>query len=141
MSNLEIKHKEPELRQMLAEYGRMFSRKWLTFYLGWLGLLAVLLVIFRYGPSSLSESTNIVLRIVAFLDAYFLFGFGALLAFALLAPFFARVILPCAIMALEVVRLLLFAVQYLIDELLICPTTKCFLYAPKAEDEDLSHDA
>ena len=135
MSNkLEVKHKEPKPLQMFTEYGIMFSRD-LMFYLAWFGLIGVGLLIYIYGPSTINPSTNLFLRIFAFINAYFFYCGSGFLFLALMLPLIARLIFPSVIMILEVIRMLLLGVQLAIDELLISTTTKFFLY-PKLKQED-----
>jgi hypothetical protein len=64
--------------------------------------------------------------VLAFFDAFFLFGFGGFLLLSLLAPSLARIVLPLVITLLEIVRLLVLFVQYLVDELLIHSLIKSF---------------
>jgi hypothetical protein len=135
---LEIKHREPTLRQMAADYRLMFCRGNLKLMLFWCGLLSVLLVGWFVTPSSLDPSRNIVLRVLAAADAYFLFGFGGLFALSLVSPLLAHVVLPLVIMLLEVARLLIWLIQYLIDQVLIEPLIHSFLYPPP--QKDATHD-
>jgi hypothetical protein len=53
---------------------------------------------------------------------------GGLFALSLASPLLARFILPVIITLLEVVRLLIFAVQSMIDQLLIDQLVDSFLY-------------
>ncbi len=133
---LEIKHKEPALRQMAADYRLMFSGSNLKFMLFfWVGVLSVLLVGWFVTPSFVDlPSANIVLRVLTVIDATFLFSFGGLFALSLASPLLARFILPLVITLLEVVRFLVFAVQYLIDQVLIEPLIHSFLYPTREND-------
>jgi hypothetical protein len=137
---LAIKNKKPNPRQMLADYAMMFSGFNLKFILVLLGLMGVALLIFIYGPSPITPTTNIIPRVLAAINAYFLFCGSAMLCFSLASPLIARLILPSAIATLELVRLILFALQGLIDDLLIRPITQSFLY-PKAESNEPNNDA
>jgi hypothetical protein len=56
---------------------------------------------------------------LAAIDAMFLFGFGGLFAFFLAPPLLARFILPSIIMLLTMIRLLISAVQLMVDQVLI----------------------
>jgi hypothetical protein len=136
---LEIKHKEPALRQMAADYRIMFSGSNLKLMLFWCGLFSILVVGWFVTPSSLDPSRNIVLRVLAFIDAYFLFGFGALFALSLVSPLLAHFVLPLVIMLLEIPRMLLFGIQYLIDQLLIEELIGSFFYP--TPDEKTTPDA
>jgi hypothetical protein len=132
---LEIKHKQPTLRQMAADYRLMVSggsNLKLMFF--WLGVLSVLFVGWFVTPSLADPSANIVLRVLALLDAYLLFGFGELFALSLASPLLARFILPLIITLLEMVRLLVSVVQYLIDQVLIDPLIDSFLYPTRQTD-------
>jgi hypothetical protein len=125
---LEIKHKEPALRQMAADYRLMFSGSNLKLMLFWCGVLAVLLVGWFITPSSVDPKANIVLRVLAFIDAYFLFGFGCFFVLSLASPLLAHFIFPLLIALLEIPRILLSLIQYLIDQLLIEQLIGSFFY-------------
>ncbi len=127
-----IKHNEPELRQMIAEYAMMFSGVNLKLNLVLLCPIGVTLLIFLYGPS-LATSTNRFMVVFICINAYFLFGFGGLMFFELVSPLLARLILPLVNLILDVVRMLLWFIQYMTVELSICLITQNFLY-PKDEE-------
>ena len=69
---------------------------------------------------------------IAFLNAFFLFSSVGFIAFELVSPLLARLILPLIIWILEFVRLLLFLPQFIIEQIVIWLTTDYFLY-PKDE--------
>jgi hypothetical protein len=116
----------------------MFAGTNLKLTLFWFGVVTVLFVIWFVTPSSVDPSANIVLRVIAFIDAYLLFGFGAFLALSLTSPLLAHFVLPLIIMLLEVVRLLLLFVQYIIDQVLIEPLIRSFFYP--THKEEATHD-
>src|SRR5262249_886345 len=93
-----------------------------------------LLVGWFITPSAVDPSENIVLRVLAFLDGFFLFCFGGLFALSLASPLIAHFILPLVITLLEVVRVLLLFIQYLIDKVLIEPLIHWFLYRIRQKD-------
>ena len=95
---LEIKNAEPSLRRMAADYHLMFSGVGLKITLMFCVLVAVLLAGWFVTPSTTDPNVNIVLRVLAFLDGYFLFGFGAMLVLWLASPLLARFTLPLVIM-------------------------------------------
>jgi hypothetical protein len=138
-NEMTIKHNKPELRQMIAEYAIMFSDDDLKVILTSFGLIAVMLLIYLYGPSTDASKTNIFLSIFAFFNAYFLICFSGLMAFALVSPLLVRVIIPLVIAILEIVRLLLWIPQYVMDALIIGITQN--IYYPKSELEETSHHA
>ena len=83
---LEIKHRQPALRQMLADYRIMFSGAHVKVIVWWCAVLLVLTIVFFLTLCSLGASANIVLRVIAFLDSFILFGFAGLFALSLLSP-------------------------------------------------------
>jgi hypothetical protein len=131
---LEIKNKEPSISKMLADYRLVFAQPNLKLILFWCGVVALLIVGWFITPSAVDDRANIILRVLAFFDAFFLFGFGGFLVLSLLAPLLARIVLPLVITLLEIVRLLVLFVQYLVDELLIHSLINSFLY-PISTDE------
>ncbi len=131
---LEIKHMEPSLRRMAADYHLMFSGFNLKFTLILCTLIAVLLVGWFVTPSTLDPSANIVLRVLAFIDAYFLVGLGGMLVLRLASPLLVRFIFPFVITLLEIVRLLIWSVQFMIDRVLIESFISSFFY-PEADDD------
>jgi hypothetical protein len=137
---VEIKHKEPALRQMATDYRLMFSGSNLKFMLFfWVGVLSVLLVGWFVTPSFVDlPSANIGLRVLTVIDATFLFSFGGLFALSLASPLLARFILPLVITLLEVVRLLVWFVQSMIDQVLIEPLIHSFFY-PTRENDAMPH--
>ena len=133
---LEIKHKQPALRQMATDYRLMFSGSNLKLMLFWVGVLGVLLVGWFVTPSSVDPNVNIILRVLALIDACFLFCFAGFLVLSLASPFLAHLIFPLVIALVEVARLLLLVIQSLIDQLLIESLIKSFLYpTPDKETE------
>jgi len=100
-----------------------------------LGVLSVLLVGWFVTPSFVNlPSANIVLRVLTVIDAIFLFSFGGLFVLSLASPLLARFILPLVITLLEVVRLLIWFVQSMIDQVLIEPLVHSDLYPTPDKD-------
>jgi hypothetical protein len=130
----EIKHKEPSLRQMVADYRLMFSGINLKLMFFYLGVLSVLLVGWFVTPSLVDPTANSFLRALTVIDAFFLFMWGGLFALSLASPLLARFILPLVITLLEVVRLIVLFVQSMIDQLLIELLIQSFLYPSREND-------
>ncbi len=126
MPDLAIKHMFPAPRRMMAEYRRMFSP--LKSLLGLkvlacgCALLGTMWLILLSGPSTRDPTTNILLRIFAFFNAYCALGLSALLAFVLVLPLLTRLILPFGNLLVQIVKVsvcqVLFGVQYLLFDFL-----------------------
>jgi len=129
-----VKEMPPQPRKMAREYAMLFSGGAWLILLGFLGIVVVSLLIWLYGPSTIDEQTNIVLRLGAMLNAFVLFiGFPVWL-YMILTPLIARMIIPAVILALELIKGPFTLVQFLLYAFVIQVIVTDHMY-PKEDSE------
>ncbi len=123
MKELALKHTKVRVGRMAREYREMFSGALLVVMLVFAGIYGIGLALWSYASGTPQR-----------LGFFLMFFIGLPAGYIVLAPFLARVFLPIIIGALEVVRLLIHFVQYMIDAALISGMTANSLY-PTLDDD------
>lgn len=123
MQEITLRHTNVRFQQMLREYREMFSGHSLAVMVVFAAIFAIGLVLLTYASGTSQE-----------IGFFLMFFVGLPAGYILLSPLLARVFLPIIIGTLEVVRLLIYFVQYMIDAALISGMTQSSLY-PTPEDD------
>jgi hypothetical protein len=124
MQELTPKHTKVRVAQMAREYREMFSGASGIVTLVFVGLCVLGWALLTYAAGT-----------VQMLGFFLMFFIGIPLSYMLLSPLLARIVFPIVIGFLELLRILIRFVQYMLDHAVIGGMTENSLY-PSTPDDD-----